>query len=108
MAYDRIDGSMTRPLFSMFINGVAAVGDTVEYSATLDVQIDQNSSTVGVTVTDERGEEKVSFRLSIGEARVLASLLSTVSLLVKADDETLEGGDFSRHEGDDEPNPSPA
>jgi hypothetical protein len=101
MAYNRIDGSMTRPFFSMFINGVAAVGDTVEYSATLDVSIDQNSSTIGVTVIDERDEEKVSFRLSIGEAKILASLLASVAFLVKADDETLEGGDFSRDADDD-------
>jgi hypothetical protein len=101
MSHDRIAGSMTRPFFSMYINGVAAVGDTVEYSATLDVSIDQNGSTIGVTVVDERDEKKVSFRLTIGEAKILASLLASVASLVKADDETLEGGDFSRDADDD-------
>jgi hypothetical protein len=91
MALDKIEGETTRPILSMFIAGVAAVGDASECSATLDVAIDQNRSTIAVTVDDEFGEKKVSFRLSIGEAKVLASILSSVSSLVRADDVELEG-----------------
>lgn len=89
--YDKISGAICRPFFLMYIQGVASPGDTVEYSATLDVGIDQNRSTVGITVIDENRDKRLSFRLSIAEAKILASLLNSVALLVRADDEDLEG-----------------
>jgi hypothetical protein len=101
MRSDRIEGSTTRPFFSMFINGVAAVSDTYEYSAMLKVAIDQHSRTIAITVDDEFDEEKVSFRLSIGEAKVLSSLLASVGSLVREDNETLEGVDFDRGDEND-------
>jgi hypothetical protein len=99
--YDRIEGSTTRPFFSMFINGVADVSDTTEYSATLKVAVDQNSRTIAITVDDEFDKERVSFRLSIGEAKVLSSLLASIGSLVKEDDETLDGAEFDRGDEDD-------
>jgi hypothetical protein len=78
-------------MFKMYIQSVAARG-TVEAFSELSVGIDQNTETVGVTIQScdlDEADLKFSFRMSIAETKILASLLSTVSGLVQASEQEL-------------------
>jgi hypothetical protein len=90
MACDKIIGSMTRLMAELFCRGVASVLDAEECFSTVNVWIDQNTGTIGLVFHDAETEEsRISVRLSIVEAKLLANVLLCVADNVKASDEDL-------------------